>query len=468
MKYIGLIISFVLLFLAPQNYNTAYCVLCAISYLYAYVLSVVAENKTGNILSFNTFFYGVLFICTFFVPLFVFNDYSVPLYNTYVCRATAIVSIAANVYYIGWRRKIDVSDKSVNLSHTFVISQKITRTLNAICIIVTIIYIIFFRQFIAFSDVMQNDLEQNIIITIIKVVFLLSLVTSVFSKKRLSNSFITFFKDNIISLTCYSIVIITSLFFIGDRTLPAYLLIITIVLYHIYIHKIKILKLLVAALLMLTVFYTVGQTRKSVELSFRNSSITDIIETTSTTVASNNSVFDVFSDYYAATQALYLAEQWKQLNDGDLFFPLRLIPILVNPIPYLPTFFSELIYGRSYVDISSAVLLTNQYSTYVRNINGGFGTHCVADIYISWGILGVLLFFYLFGWLIAYLQNKSTNSIYALVAYFTFLANVLYIPRATIFGPYRSIIFEFFILLTLSVILKSPVYNEYIDKYAED
>src|SRR5690606_6741284 len=99
---------------------------------------------------------------------------------------------------------------------------------------------------------------------------------------------------------------------------------------------------------------------------------------------------------------------------------------------------------------SSAQLLTlydlGSFATW------GVGTSCVADTYLDFGTIGVILIFGFFGFSSRYLElaafNKALPSIFILVCCFSVVSYSIYIPRATIlYSLNKTIYISFFILI---------------------
>ena len=121
-----------------------------------------------------------------------------------------------------------------------------------------------------------------------------------------------------------------------------------------------------------------------------------------------------------------------------------------------PTLFSELIYNKKFGELSSSTVLTN-YSANKMNydLRGGLGTHCVADIYMSWGLLGIIIFCFI-GIFHRLFSKRLDSSIYSAFFYFIFLAFALYIPRSTLYVCFDIVgkCIILFILLNLIVTRK--------------
>lgn len=98
---------------------------------------------------------------------------------------------------------------------------------------------------------------------------------------------------------------------------------------------------------------------------------------------------------------------------------------------------------------SSAQFLTwvelGQFSTW------GVGTSCVADTYLDFGFIGVMIIFFLFGVLSRRLESlaysDNINSFYIITLMFLFFAYTIYIPRGTILYSLNKYTYILFFIL---------------------
>ena len=117
-----------------------------------------------------------------------------------------------------------------------------------------------------------------------------------------------------------------------------------------------------------------------------------------------------------------------------------------NLVSVLPLLGSEIIesLGIPFQYTSSTTLFS--FWDQGVNIKSGVGSEIVADNYINYGIYGTFFIFILFGYFIGYLQMKVylNPSFILLIVYLVFLSDSLYMNRAVLFQPLKTL---FYILL---------------------
>lgn len=438
------IISGTLYILAPREYNLPFCLGCCILYILLAFSCIKSERFISkNHISFNFLFFVILWICTFIVPLFLDDVlYTLPLsYNKYINKATALVVLAVAMYHLGWQISIR---KSRGLSNKDLRKPRLNKTivnwLNTLCIISTIGFVIILSTFLkTVKD--SNDIQEDVfILTAIQSFLPLSLLCSTIFNQRKTKNIVSYFRFNKVPLLCILFVVLASLY-IGDRAMPISLIIAVVFLYSQYISNIPYkLLVLIGAVLCLSM-YLIAATRKS-DNSIRSGGMDAMIVTSQSTLQGLETSFELVSDFTPATQTLYLCMNWKEVNN-DYFYPSRLALISVSPFPFLPSTLSMLLYNKTMREMSSAYVVTRHYSNNVNYMRegSGLGTHVVGDIFISWGIIGVVIAFFFFGKIVASSQFRGQYNIYFAIVYLMLMCDAAYIPRATLYCSLRPIVF---------------------------
>lgn len=460
-KYIFVIVAFLLFFVSPKYYSIQFCWLCCALYLLESFFILSLEIKRGIYFSFNLLFLISLFCTTFIVPLFVLPKTYFPLFGEYANKGTAMVVLAVSVYYVGWynsflKKGIDQNKDPLRIH----IPLSVSRLFNVFSVLITIVYLIRFFAFLNTSSIYENDLGLGITYTIIQAVLVTSLVVNTISKtNRHSNRGIrSFIFDNLVVLVCSSVIILSSML-IGDRTMPIYLGLGVIAAYVCYVKRLSLTTQWAIIICAAAVMFTIGRTRHT-NNNFRDSGVESIAGTTVLTVKGEDDLLQFFSDFLPATSALYMCQDWRVVHNGALFYPGKIIKLPFSPFPYLPTLLSRTIWGVENSEMSSASLTTAQYNIKVSDIgDSGLGTHAVGDIYVSYGLLGVIVFFYFFGWILGTSQSMRNRSINWALVYIALLCNAIYIPRASLFNNFRTIIYELFFLWLVCKLTNSRVSN---------
>lgn len=442
MSVVLVFLSLILYILAPQDYDFEFCLLCAILYSIVFIYSVKRDFSDKNYISFNILFLLFLFISSFIIPLFIRT--STVFSDSYINKGTALVTFAAAAYNLGWNKSFSSVPSLQDEPFVFPIRYRTKSFFNLLCTVVVLVYIILLSSFMRNLASQTNDFDVVYFVLILQAFLTSTLIVNVISNRNKSNNLFSFFKENLFILVSI-IFVIVSFLFIGDRTTPIYLSLMAMGAYSVFVKKIKLPTVLIGFAIASLLMFTIGQTRIS---SRESSGNTSIVERTQSAVSGTSSVLDYFSDFTPASTSLYMSLNYVDSNN-KFFYPGKIILTIISPIPFLPSILSQAIFHVPNGELTSGYLTTNLYNQKIQTINGGLGTHCVGDIYLSWGVLGVFLAFYFFGRLIGVSQLRCKSNIYWAIVYISMLGNSVYLPRATLFDSYRLIVFQLFIIWLL-------------------
>ena len=460
MKYILIILSFGLFLFAPTGYSIPFCIACAAVYLYMAFLTLKKEITNKTYFSFNLLFWISMFCTTFIVPLFVLPTGFRYTLDFYANKGTSMVVFSMSLYYAGWISAYHKSRQYDRMSCCSIrVNKTVVRVLSVFSLLVTFLYIYQYAIFLRTSTAYDNDIGLGFTYTLIQSILCSALVvSSVYNKNSGIRSLSSFITNNSILLGCYAIIIVTSVF-IGDRTMPIYLALCILGCYVFFIKRIRFITQWGLILVAAAVMVTIGKTRTT-DSSFREGGLGSIGSTTVETISSAETAVELFSDFMPATSALYACIDWRASNNNKLFYPLKIFKIPFSPLPYVPTLMARGMFGVENSELSSASLTTHHFSERVMDISGGLGTHAVGDIYVSWGIIGIFFFFYMFGIVLGTSQRRLYENIYWSLTYFALLSNALYIPRASILDNYRAIVFELFFVWLAGRISGKSIVNK--------
>lgn len=125
---------------------------------------------------------------------------------------------------------------------------------------------------------------------------------------------------------------------------------------------------------------------------------------------------------------------------------------LLGLIPGLGMIYTNLLNIRQ-EDIVSPYIATN-----FMNSDHGMGTTCIGDLYLSFGIVSVIFFMFILGFLfrkieLSVYKNNSTKFIWWL-SYINLISVSVGIGRGTVFGVFRTIIFSLILIVIIDKIEK--------------
>ena len=101
--------------------------------------------------------------------------------------------------------------------------------------------------------------------------------------------------------------------------------------------------------------------------------------------------------------------------------------------------------------LSSAELLTKESHYNLKTPESaqvGLGTTIIADIYLSFGVLGVIILMFILGRIITRIQlNTLMLDYYSVIVYSAFLANSVFVARASFTHPVRYIVLSLIVAI---------------------
>ena len=130
-------------------------------------------------------------------------------------------------------------------------------------------------------------------------------------------------------------------------------------------------------------------------------------------------------------------------NYGINFGESMLSPILA-PFPFSQSAVIG-IFGLNEDDMRSALVFTKDTFGYVSS--WGLGTNIMADVYISFGMVGVIIFFILLGYFVNFSMKKSHTSLPYLILYSIFISYAVYLARAEYFYFVRYFVWAYCIII---------------------
>lgn len=436
MQYLLLLLSCLLYYTAPSDYNSFYCnssfVIFCIAALYG-----VFRLRRIEFFGFNLLFTLSFFGCCYIFPVFIYNiDSSYALFHhgydyKVISKATSLASMAYSCYLCGLLRKLPILDKEN--THCFsdsyyLYSSKINTNYIFYLSIVFFILFILVGGYNYFSNLYSNGEAKGGIVTYFYVLVTLIPVLLAYIET------LNFKKEYIIASGIFIILFLTT----GSRTIP-----LAIVLGMVYVCSQKfVISPYYILLILLLGFFTMA-----------------IIGTMrgGEAVPSDSAVggWNFFLDLIVNNRNLFDAYSFVQTKG---YIPAVLIGPILGVIPLGQSLFCSLTGTPSY-DMSSAMYITVQ--NFGPNPPVGLGTNIVGDVYLGGGLIAVIVLFYLLGsWITKALYHIYLNkSIYWYIFYLIMITNSIFICRGSFFIFLRPYLWTIFILW----VLKAYTYT--VNKY---
>jgi len=384
-------------------------------------------KKKLNYLDFDTIFiliYCIIcFSTTFFyeIPLLyraLFLGF--PVSNIYINRGNLLALIGLLCYMIG----------SLSISNYIKCSKKnyckvINTLFLSIFLFFLIVLLIASGGLTSYKNIYTGQGKEtgitNYLILMIVCITIVMVATELYNK-IISPSY------RIRKISVFSIfLLILLLLWAGNRTAASMLTLPFLGIYAMYFFNVRLKEFIIFIFLAIFSMWIVQNTRANV--AFELSSPVLII-----------------SDLTIPSRQLYSALEY--VDQRGYTYGLSMLAGIINLVPFLPSLVVNSIidYGGNPNEIGSAELLTDftyEKMNAPRENRIGLGTTVVADVYLSFGLFGVVFFMFLLGYFINKLLLKSLTFNYlALIALSAMLANSVFMLRAGYTHPIRYIIWS--------------------------
>lgn len=432
-----IVVAVVLLLLASYN-----MVWGAAGYVLLYIWQVrrlfheekkILKDRT-SLISFNFFFFLMFSLCTYIIPVVVIlgMDEEIKLltqsYYTskYIPYSMFLCAIAVAFYSTGYLRGLNKQTLS-NTPKPIKNFRGILILSNVFAFIITVIFAI---TLIRAKAAGEMDIAGNVT-TLVDCFIILPIALCGYMNQFYHYNLIQFVKKYWFILSCSLFIVITMLS-IGDRFMTIVLLTPLVYIINTYVYRFSKLQIISALVLGFFFMFLISFTRGRTSLS---DGVSDFRE-------SDNKLV-LFQDVYPANKCLIIGTE-ARIEQG-LYKPLKIFSVALTPIPFLPSIIKNAFFEGEY---SSTMYITEICRKKSNIGESGTGTQVVTDIFVSWGLIGVAFFFYLIGRIIGKLyRNKS--SVFYYIAYVGFVTWSFYIPRQSLFDPYRDVVWMLAILYVL-------------------
>jgi oligosaccharide repeat unit polymerase len=230
------------------------------------------------------------------------------------------------------------------------------------------------------------------------------------------------------TLIIYTLLFIVLILLTGSRTFPLQVILICCALFTTFYKPISLMKFVPMLLLGVLGMFVVNVLRGG-----------------DTTLELVDSVMDLI----ICNRNTYVAIDYVDIS--GMTFGKSMLSVVLAPIPFMQSIFFW-IFSLNPSDTSSGNLIT-KITLGVDDSALGFGTNIIADLYMSFGMIGVILFMFLLGRYVAKFLWLAKSNIYALVAYSVMISYSVFLVRAEFF------FFSRFLVWGLLIVFCVEVYN---------
>lgn len=449
LSYLVLVISVLMFFYAPTNPDRlflGYCILMASILMYIHIKGIYVERELRKVY----LRHSVVFLLIFFIVFFQRDlDYSLGLLTNdsigvdlffgnaphVVSKACALSLIALSSFLCGYYRYSSKYKRNNTKKYVF----KDTKVL------------VFGGFFLMFLHILQygignfskDENTDTAILIIMQAVLLAIIVANAYDIR--SNS-----KPNSISIKKYrmSLVLIflfLFIYFASANRGGAIKVCLMLLVAYIYItdNRVNYKKIAIIAIAGAFSITMIGLVRSMVDRDI-NAAMKMLLDM--------KSISPLTSELAGSVNTVHVAlgnvPSMQDYNYGSSFFPRFniLIPGLNRIMPDIPT--------------SEDIITTMFFGGKIPTWGWGLGSSAVADVYIAFGMLGVIIIFFIFGWFIHYLEYGTfciQKSPLFLVLSFCVYSQLISLCR----GPFAILFLSLdFALILVLIFMRKRIYTK--------
>lgn len=410
------IASLVLYYMAPVAYSYTFSIACtAIFFVSCFVL--LKNNCKYTLIKFEFFFLFAFFFTNFVYAVFYypinpyFSLFAEEFNEDYINKGAALSALAASCFCLG------VYDKKPERELT---KQTVRENLNAPIPLVNVLLLLFIPYLFALygthqyvTDFTKSNLNAILLYMVYYIIFAIMATRKISIKSSASRPAETafFFLTGIMVLL---------LLMIGSRSNPVHIVLLMLFLYNFYQHKIGNKMALLVMLVGVLAMGFVGVVRGGSEFS----------------TSDMGSLLDIGNDLTINNRSLYVLMEYA---DGHGFtFGRTMLLQIAAIIPWGQSMLLS-IPGISIQMVDSSSFVTWLYYGN-QKFEIGFGTNLIGDIYLAFGLFGVIVLMFLYGRILRKIYNSAiAGSGLATLVYGLMFMETIFLTRAGLLTSLRPI-----------------------------
>lgn len=434
---VNLVISFIVCAFVPTTYSYEYSILCVILYG-VFVLEYLFFKKKENYLDFDCLFFVSYFFVTLYYPAFMYESdpfryvmYELGFDKDTMALSSGLALLGISSYMAGSLFITKSSKKEEASALENQPTKKIKTTwifLTAIILVILFVatggYMKLINEYVGggAEDISEGGIGSYFFVFFPAFLFA-GIIAEFYNLKIINSKKVEFLRIN---KWGFIITVVVFLMFLlaGSRTIPIQIVLLILGLYTILYKPFGLVKFLTSIGVGFTVLALVGFLRaKSNEGKefYMQDAAMDLI------ITNRNSFL-----------AVERVEKYG-FNYGE-----SMLSPLLAPIPFAQSAVISF-FGLDEDDMRSALVFTKDTFGYVGN--WGLGTNIMADVYISFGMAGVIIFFILLGYFVNFSMKKAKTSLLYLILYSIFISYAVYLVRAEYFYFVRYFVWAYCIII---------------------
>lgn len=435
--FMGLLFESVCLFLlAPRYYHYGFNLFCMVQYLVSCIVFLRAKKKK-NYFDFDVIFIFTFFFVMFFYPVFMFESdplkyfaFQYEFNENVISRATALSLLGMQSYFLGsisFRENLDVTFSEIK-SYNYITGLTIISAISFLLFIGT-------GGYASLKGAYSGDTVQTSglgsYFRAFTTPFLYCAIALQFNylyrsnKKKLEKKRIN--KVLILYTLFFSVLMLMS----GSRANTLQVILMCGALYTMYYKNIGFIRFIPLMIIGVLGMFALNIARGGGEIS---------------------GFADIVMDLIINNRNTYVAVDYVDVN--GVTFGKTMFSVVLAPFPFMQKIIFS-IFNINVSDASSSALMTK------ISLGGeselGLGTNIIADLYMSFGMIGVVVLMFLLGRYIAKFLFMAKTNIYALIAYSVMISYSVYIVRAEFFFAGRDLIWSIFFFFCFNIYNNSKI-----------
>lgn len=418
-----LLTSFLLYVFSPTNYSYSFCLVCFILYICSTIIYLTAKHKI------NLFDFDVLFLVSCLFVFFIYPVFIYPIFpdryllfsydfNEKLISKGCILSLLGCQSYMLGGLSLQNYNGGNRKRYRIVATKKLYWLLWFFFL--SFILVGGLSNFQALYKGEQTSSAPYYVMLPIVPLFIVIFANNNYQENN--NTLCLYIKKNK-QLLIFAIVYFVSLLLVGSRTTPIQIILVCIAIYSMKVKPINRMKIVMLILIGIALLFAIQLLREE------SSNVEGFY------------ILDLFSDLIINNRSTFVVMDY--VNNNGITWGKSMLGPLLAPIPFLQTVFCT-IFEINPTEISSAQIVT--FLALGKDPSMGFGTNIVADLYLSYGLIGVLIGMFLLGRITEYWFISSHNNFISWVCYLVMMSYAVYIVRAEFFFPQRFLIWAVFLI----------------------
>lgn len=388
---------------------------CSVAMMLVSTFLYYKAARKKNYFDFDTLFIPMFFFVGFFSTFFYDTEIYPYLFlhfsfdENYINASAWLFVIGIQAYYLGRLSKVVL--KPLN-------EKRIIDTTFMAVMIVVLTFLFLLLGGLQHYQAIYDDANSSgsgivIQIQILLTSFVIAFIATEFYNKKVDSAYRLKWE-----IFCVVLFFSCLLLYVGNRTLPSFFVLGMIGSYTLLFYSVNLKKMCLFIGVGVVAMWAISQMRSSYELN----------------MISNSALF--FVDLTVNNRNTYVAMEY--VDDEGYTWGRTM---LGGPLAIIP--FASHILGIDNRKVGSAEVLTD-YSFAINHWNReqiGLGTNIIADIYLSFGLLGVIVLMYLLGKAVnKYLCQAKRLDYYSLIVYTVIMAYGIYGVRTGLTHPCRMLV----------------------------